>query len=349
MKNDKVIYLLVLQFIIIIGFLIIDPHDPTQKRLNWFLFVTILVITSALLWIRLLYHAQLKSMNIDLQRIIDGNVNTRLLVNHEKTLNEFVFSVNELIEQLDKVQAMSIKSQAARKRILSSISHDIRTPLTSIIGYVDALKDNIAASEDEKRYYLEIIARKSYSLKQLLDKLFELAKIDANEITLQVELLDFAEIVRESLIEFLPLLKNEGMELKASIPEEKCFLMADRISLMRIIGNLIMNAVRYGKEGRVLGIELTETVSDYHLQIWDHGPGISNADIENVFERMYRGDQSRKNLYESSGLGLPIAKALVEKNHGRIWIESIPWKITKVGFSIPKYNPKPFKKQLRTN
>jgi signal transduction histidine kinase len=330
MKNDKVIYLLVLQFIIIIGFLIIDPHDPAQKRLKWFLFITILVITFTLLLIRILYHTQLKSMAMELQRIIDGNVNTRLLINQDKTLNEFVFSVNELIERLDKVQAMSIKSQATRKRILSSISHDIRTPLTSIIGYVDALKDNIAASEDEKQEYLEIIARKSYSLKQLLDELFELAKIDADEMILQIE----------SLIEFLPRLENEGIDLKASIPEEKCPIMADRISLMRIISNLIINAVHYGKEGRVLGFELTEIDNDYHLQIWDQGPGISNDDIEKVFERMYRGDQSRKNLRGSSGLGLSIAKALVEKNQGKIWMESIPWKITKVSFSIPKYNHK---------
>lgn len=148
-------------------------------------------------------------MNIEIRRAVDGNVKTRLLTKHDKELNEFVFSINELVEQLEKIQVHSIKSEKARKGILSGISHDIRTPLTSIIGYVDALKDDIAASEVEKKAYIEIISRKANGLKQLLDELFHLAKIDADEITLKAEQLDFAEITRESLIEFLPDLKKK--------------------------------------------------------------------------------------------------------------------------------------------
>ena len=110
-------------------------------------------------------------MNVELERAINGNLNTRLLANHDKFFNELTFSINDLIEQLEKVQIQSIKSQTARKRILSSISHDIRTPLTSIIGYIDALQDDISTSEEEKRKYLEIVSRKSNGLKQLLDEL----------------------------------------------------------------------------------------------------------------------------------------------------------------------------------
>ncbi|MEK4300713.1 HAMP domain-containing sensor histidine kinase [Oceanobacillus sp. FSL W8-0428] len=346
MKNDKVLLLIIFQFVILAGVCIVDINAHSGDALKWSLYIILFLISTAFFILRFRFLTQLKRMNIEIRRAVDGNVKTRLLTKHDKELNEFVFSINELVEQLEKIQVHSIKSEKARKGILSGISHDIRTPLTSIIGYVDALKDDIAASEVEKKAYIEIISRKANGLKQLLDELFHLAKIDADEITLKAEQLDFAEITRESLIEFLPDLKKENIELKTVIPEEKCIITADHLSLKRIVGNLIKNALYYGREGKILGIELTETPKDYQLLVWDQGPGIADKDVIHVFERMYRGDQSRNQLYGRSGLGLSIAKALVEKHHGKIWVESIPWERTAFGFSIPKH---PLQLELRNN
>ncbi len=116
------------------------------------------------------------------------------------------------------------KSQKARKQLLSSISHDIRTPLTSIIGYIDALKDGIATSKEEELEYLEILSNKSNSLKQLVDEIFHMAKIDADELPFKEEQLDLSEITRETLIEFLPELSKYHIELKIDIPEKPCLI-----------------------------------------------------------------------------------------------------------------------------
>jgi signal transduction histidine kinase len=310
--------------------------DDNFGLLKGSLFIAFMLITCFLLLRRFKFVTNLKLMTVELRRAIDGNVNTRLLTNNDHSMNELIFSMNELIEQLEKIQVQAIHSQAVRKRLLSSISHDIRTPLTSIIGYVDALKDDIAASEAEKQKYIEIISRKSNGLKQLIDEIFNMAKLDADEMPLKEEMLDFAEMTRESVIEFLPVLKQADMEMKITIPGKSCCIIADRLSIMRIIGNLIKNAIHYGKVGKVLGIELIETDRDYQLNIWDQGQGIAEDELDNVFERMYRSDQSRNPLYGGSGLGLAIAKALVEKNGGRIWVESVPWEKTTFGFSIPK-------------
>src|SRR5699024_12699121 len=120
------------------------------------------------------------------------------------------------------------------------------------------------------------------------------------------------------------------------IPEEDCLIMADHQSLIRIIGNLIKNAVHYGKDGKVLGLELTETTNDFQLRIWDQGSGISNVDIGNDFERMYRSDYSRNDSFGGSGVGLSIAKELVEQNYGRRWVERIQWKRTTLGLQSAK-------------
>ncbi|MCM3738545.1 HAMP domain-containing histidine kinase [Bacillus cytotoxicus] len=332
MKNDKVLYLISFQLIIMSVLLFIEMSHIFKL----ILFTVLILITASLFLIRIHFIQRRESIVTSLRRAIHGNLQTRLYTTNDNSLDDVIFSINELITELEKVQVESKKSQKARRQLLSSISHDIRTPLTSIIGYVDALKDGIAASEDEKREYLEILSKKSNSLKQLVDQIFNMAKLDADEFPIKKESLDFAEITRESLIEFLPELSKHNIELQVHIPETFCPITADHISLVRIIDNLMKNAIYYGKAGKVVGIELLETTSAYQLLIWDKGPGISNNDLENVFERMYRSDQSRNAPHGRSGLGLAIAKALVEKNDGDIWVESIPWERTTFGFSIPK-------------
>ncbi|GAB2571889.1 sensor histidine kinase [Gracilibacillus alcaliphilus] len=346
MRNDKVSILLVLQLLMITGILMIDINEPMPAIISWCLFLGVCLVTVILLSTRIRYFAQLKRMDTELKRAVYENANTRLLANHDKALDELTFSINDLLEQLEKIQIQSIKSQTARKRILSSISHDIRTPLTSIIGYIDALQDDISISEQERNEYIATVSKKANSLKQLLDDLFDMAKLDADEFTLKEERLDFAEVARESVISFLPELKKEGIELKVHIPEDTCYIMADHQSLIRIIGNVIKNALHYGKDGGILGVELIETDNNYQMLIWDRGPGISDEDMENIFERMYRGEDSRNRSYGGSGLGLSIAKELVERNHGQIWVESMPWKKTTFGFLIPKHTGK---SQLRNN
>ncbi|MCY7856646.1 HAMP domain-containing histidine kinase [Bacillus sonorensis] len=335
MLNDKKTLLLILQLAAIAGLLFIHVNAGSLGTFSIILYIVLFGITAVLFITRLRFISDLQLIDTELKRVAGGNLRRRLLAKDDRLFNDIIFSINELIEQLEKVQINAAQSEAARKRLLSNISHDIRTPLTSIIGYIDALKDGVASSEQEKQEYLHILSKKSSGLKQLIDEIFNMAKLDANEIPLNIESFDFAELVRETLIAFLPELKKHHIELHAQIPDQQCLIMADRLSLVRVIENLVRNGVHYGKKGKVLGIELTETEREYQLLIWDQGPGIPESDIEHVFERMYRRDRSRK-LDEGSGLGLAIAKFLVEKNHGSIWAESIPWEKTTFGFSLPK-------------
>ncbi|WP_163855285.1 sensor histidine kinase [Paenibacillus elgii] len=336
MKHDKGAFLLIVQFIVLSALFILDWNYQPQGIVHGALFAALFALTVVHLFVRYRFTARLKAMATALRRTTQGNTNTRLLANDDRHFDEVIFSINELIEQLAKVHVRTIRSEAARKSLLSNISHDIRTPLTSIIGYADALKDDIAASSEEKERYLDILSGKAVALKELIDEIFELAKLDADEMPLKPETLDFAEIVREAVIGFLPELKKVGIELKASIPEEACSVVADRVSMLRIVSNLIKNAVEHGKDGKVLGIELAEAADKYRLLVWDRGSGISPEDLPRVFERMYRTDRARNPSAQGSGLGLAIAKALAEKHSGTLWAESEPGVKTTFGFVIPK-------------
>ena len=178
---------------------------------------------------------------------------------------------------------------------------------------------------------------KSNNLKHLVDEIFNMAKLDANEFPLKEEKLDFSEVTREVLTSFY--LKSQNIILNYKfLCQSLLVLSLHHLSLMRIIGNLMKNAIYYGKDGKIIGVELLETDAAYELLIWDKGPGIPKHDLQNVFERMYRSEQSRNSSFGGSGLGLSISKALVERNGGHIWVESIPWERTTFGFSIPKHN-----------
>ncbi|EJQ59192.1 sensor histidine kinase [Bacillus mycoides] len=332
MKNDKILILISLQ-LIICGLLNIDMGYHVKISL----FIALIIITIYLFFSRVHFIQSNESMVTKLSRALKGNLQTRLFTNNDRSLNSIVFSINDLITALEKSQIEARKSQEARKQLLSNISHDIRTPLTSIIGYIDALKDDVAASEVEKQEYLEILYKKSNDLKHLVDEIFNMAKLDADEFPLKEEELDFSEVTREVLIEFLPELSKHNIELQVLIPESTSPIIADHLSLIRIIGNLIKNAIHHGKAGKIVGVELLETNTEYELLIWDKGPGIPKHDLQNVFKRMYRSEQSRNPSYGGSGLGLSISKSLVEKNGGRIWVDSIPWERTTFGFSVPKH------------
>ncbi|WCF10886.1 HAMP domain-containing histidine kinase [Paenibacillus thiaminolyticus] len=338
MKRDKTLLLLGAQLLLMTGLIAIEATNQSQGFLRGALFIAVAAITVILLLMRLRFRAKLTAMTAALKRASSGNVNTRLLANDEPLIKEVIFAINELLEQLEKIRVQTIKSEAARKSLLSNISHDLRTPLTSIIGYVDALNDEIAASREEKQEYIGIISRKATALKQLIDEIFHLAKLDADEVPLRPETLDLAEMAREAAIAFLPELKQADMKLAASIPEETCLVTADRLSLQRILNNMMKNAVQHGREGQALGIELTEDGESYHLTIWDRGQGIPEDELAKVFERMYRTERSRNPMYGGSGLGLAIAKALAEKNGGKIRAESEPGQRTAFTFSLPKHS-----------
>lgn len=327
MKHTNHSAVLFIEFVAVIG-LMMTELNPNMAGgagpLRWALLGVLLVCIAIHSRIVLRSRNTLQQIAGELRRAVHGNLTTRLLAKGDPRWNEMIFAVNELIEQLEQVQIEAVQAEAARQSLLSSVSHDIRTPLTSIIGYIDALKDGIAATEEEELNYLNILSSKSSALKKMIDELFTMAKLDANELPHQEEALDLAELTRESVIEFLPRLKAEEIELQANIPEHPCIIEADRISIRRIIDNLIQNAIQYGNTGGILGVTLTESNSHYRLEVWDKGPGILPAELGKVFERSYRGDQARSTASGGSGLGLAIAKALTERSHGTIEADSIP-------------------------
>lgn len=243
MRHDKNSLMLVVLLMGLTTWLFIDSMAIQPLGIiRWGLFAVLFVVTALLLYRRLRFNAEVRGHASAVKRAARGNMNTRLLANDAEAYHEMLFSVNELIEQMERLQVNALRSETARKQLLSNISHDIRTPLTSIIGYVDALQDEHTDTQQEREEYIAIISTKARALKELIDQLFQMAKLDADEIEMKWEPLDAAELLREALISFLPEMQKYSIELAVQIPDDKLIVETDRYGYTRIVDNLIKNA-----------------------------------------------------------------------------------------------------------
>ena len=270
--------------------------------------------------------------------VMGGTYSVRLRTGTLRSFDDVILGLDSLIGLLDTVHAEAVRSEAARKSLLSDISHDIRTPLTSIIGYIGALKDDIASSGEEREQYVGILDAKSRALKGMIEDIFSLAKLDADEIRISPEEIDLAELARETLIEFLPELRANGIELAAEIPDEKVMICADRLSVSRIARNLVENAIRHGGESRYVRVAVTGSTvtgstvagaaeagaAEARLTVADRGKGIPQEDLPKVFTRLYRRDPARNTSALGSGLGLAIVQSLAVKNGATVSARSVP-------------------------
>lgn len=272
------------------------------------------------------------------EQALAGNLNARVLTSGRGRAGQLAFKLNQLVESMQELKVETIRWKKSQKRLLTNISHDIRTPLTSILGYVEALRDGIVKEPLEEQEYLQIVADKSQSLKTLIDDIFHLAKLDANELPMDFQKQDLNELLRQCLIGFLPQLKAQQLELLVDIPEESYWIRADSRSILRIFENIIKNSLQHGGAGGVLGIQAAKKEDHYLVEIWDRGSGIPEHQQSQIFERLFKGDSSRKRLGDSSGLGLAIAKELLEVHQGKISVSSVPGERTSFIVLLPSWN-----------
>jgi len=230
-----------------------------------------------------------------------------------------------------------IKSERLKTELITNVSHDLKTPLTSIINYVDLLKSK-ELSQEEKDSYIEILDRKSQRLKVLIEDLFEASKMSSGAVNLEREQVDIAAILRQTLGELDEKINQSSLIFRVNIPTEKIYLYLDGKKTWRVFENLINNALKYSQPNTRVYIDLVELESNVLFTIKNVANYEMDFDPEEIFERFKRGDKSRNT--EGSGLGLAIAKSIVELQDGRMHIE-IDGDLFKVVVEFKKTQPLP--------
>ncbi|MTK13162.1 MAG: HAMP domain-containing histidine kinase [Clostridiaceae bacterium] len=220
--------------------------------------------------------------------------------------------------------------------MISNISHDLRTPLTSMLGYIELILNDNTLNEEEKGQYVKIVYDKGNHLYNLMEEFFQASKLESKDIILDIKQINISEIVRQNVVAFFNEFKKLNMEVQINIPEKDIFAFGDEKAINRILNNLINNALKYGSEGTIIGINLRENSNYVFIDVWDNGVGIPKEEIEYVFDRLYTVKKSRKLNLKSSGLGLTIVKKLVEAQKGTISVKSNPFEKTEFTFTLTK-------------
>lgn len=269
--------------------------------------------------------SKLRKISRKLKETLDTDSGESVMVfTDNKELMELAAQINRLLENHKKVKANYYRSEIASKKMLSNISHDIKTPMTVILGYLEIMR----ISKTDTEEMLKKTEQKAISVMELINQFFTLAKLEAGDMDIELSKIDVSEICRETVLDFYDILQKNDFQVEIGVPERPVYVQGNKEALQRILSNLISNVIRYGTDGKYLGLFVREDEKKVFIDVTDKGKGIDKAFADNVFDRLFTLEDSRNRNIQGNGLGLTIAKNLALQLGGTITLDSTPYEKT---------------------
>ena len=262
---------------------------------------------------------QISEISDALEDIKNGNGNRRILAETHELVAPLAYALNDIILSYESRLSAYYQTEETNRQLMTSLSHDVRTPLTTLIGYLDAAHKGIVNGK-ERDDYIETARRKAHDLKEYIDVLFDWFKLGSNEFSMNISTVDLTELTRNILIDWIPIFEDAQIDFVADIPEQPFRVQIDPDGYIRILNNLIQNVISHSQADKV-EIALSGMEGNIKILLSDNGVGIDKEDLKHIFERLYKCDKGRSE--KGSGLGLSIVHQLVAKLNGTITAESI--------------------------
>ncbi len=264
--------------------------------------------------------AKLKEITEKLSEILEQDTDEQIMVfTDDKVLMELCGQMNLLLLDRQKIKADFRKQEIASKKMLSNISHDIKTPLTVILGYLEIMR-----LRDCEDVTLQKVEAKAKQVMELIDQFFTLAKLEAGDKKIEMVKINISELCRETVLGYYDILIQKDYAVDIIIPEQQIFAQGDMESINRILNNLLSNAIRYGSDGKYIGLFVREDFDFVYIDVVDKGKGIEKQFAASVFERLYTMEDSRNRSIQGNGLGLTIARNLARQMGGDLLLQSQP-------------------------
>ena len=303
--------------------------------------LAILILTGVLLsiWV---YRSMLRPLNrlkLATDNIKNGNMDFEMPKNTNDEFGEVFNDFEEMRVILKKTSEDKLKSDAEEKELIRNISHDLKTPLTAIKGYVEGILDGVADTPEKQEKYLRTIANKANDMSKLIDELTIYSRLDANRVPYSFTKLNVKGYFDDCCDEIQTELEASGIELDYKYHAgNDVLIVADPEQLKRVINNIISNSVKYmaDRKGHI-SIDVFDEGEYVHIIMADNGKGIECKDLPHIFERFYRTDSSRNSKQGGSGIGLAIVKKIIEDHKGKIWAESVEGEGTTMHLNLHKY------------
>jgi signal transduction histidine kinase len=251
-------------------------------------------------------------------------------------VGELAQAFNHLADQVEAAFRRRREMEQARRELIAAVSHDLRTPLSSLQAMVEALNDGVVTDPATVQRYLTTMQSEIRNLSLLINDLFEVSKLDAGVLHLHVEESPLQDLISDTLESMRAQVNRKGINLSGAVAEELAPVLMDPSKVQRVLYNLVQNAIRHTSAGGTILLEARDAGAEVQVDVTDSGEGIPEEEQPLVFEPFYRGDPARSRAHGGAGLGLTIARALVEAHGGRIWVGSVRGQGSRFSFTLPK-------------
>lgn len=304
-------------------------------------FIMILIFTSMFLtnWLQRGVFTPVNQLNTAMQNIAEGNLEYRLESDGKGEIGELYRNYEDMRLRLKESTDEKIEREKQNRELISNISHDLKTPITAVKGYVEGIMDGVADTPEKMDKYIKTIYNKANDMDRLINELTIYSGIDNNRVPYDFHRINVAEYFGDCVEEVGLDLESKNIQLNyEDLVSPDTQIIADPEQLKRVINNIINNSVKYlGTEKGVIDIRILDEVDSIRVEIEDNGKGIQAKDLPNIFERFYRTDASRNSSQGGSGIGLSIVKKIIEDHGGYIWATSKEGEGTCLHFVIRKY------------
>ncbi|AKO95095.1 hypothetical protein BEH_13690 [Priestia filamentosa] len=279
----------------------------------------------------------IKQIEEGISRIVNKDWTYSIPVKGKNELSSLAKNINWMTEQLRERFERERQVEQAKNELITNLPHDLRTPLTSIIGYVRLVKDGQYQNQQELEQYIQTTYNISLKFKNLLDELFEYTKLSLSDVDMHLQEVNLGGVLYQLVGEYTPIFEDRELDVEVKIPDEPIFISVDIEKMIRVLDNLFSNAEKYSHESGNIEVTLHSTRTQAIISISNTTDHIEAEELKNLFDRFYRMDKSRSSKVAGSGIGLSIAKRIVELHGGKIWAESENNKV-KIQIALPLHH-----------
>ena len=315
------------------GYMIMVMQNESERNFNMFIIwitVIIEIIISAIV-IKIVTNQiiirPINNINNVAKRLAKGEVEKRVVVNCNNEIGELAESFNMMAECLEK-------SDTKRREFISNVSHELRSPITSIKGFIGGILDGVIP-RDRENYYLKIVYDEIDRLARLVNDLLDMSAMESGKFNLAITEFDINQVISLCILNLEHKIQEKGLNVKATFYNNRAYVLGDRDRIIQVVTNIIENSIKYSNDDGEIKIDVYSKGEKIYVDIFNSGECIEEKELNKIWDRFYKSDKSRTNKL-STGLGLPIVRSILSQHNEDIWVKNIEGKGVSFIFTLKK-------------
>lgn len=317
------------------GYIIMIDKQPVNEKhtiiIIWASVILAVIIAAAIVkyFAELLVVKPIEEINNAAKRLAKGDVGERVEVVGDNEIWELAQSFNSMAQSIEE-------SDNIRKEFISNVSHELRSPITSIKGFIGGILDGVIP-RDKENYYLKIVYDEIDRLARLVNDLLDISAMESGKFNLSISEFDINQTISLCILNLESKIQAKGLNVKATFHENRCFAIGDRDRILQVVTNLLENAIKYSEDDGQIEVNISTKGEKIFVSIFNSGDTIDEEDAKHIWDRFYKSDKSRTNKI-STGLGLPIVRLILSQHNQDVWVNNVEGKGVKFTFTLKRNN-----------